>query len=48
MRLYGLKTCDTCRAARKALAAAGLIRVDGLQRGHEGMVAVRFLGVTDG
>ncbi|MGC9369198.1 MAG: ArsC/Spx/MgsR family protein [Paracoccaceae bacterium] len=23
MRLYGLKTCDTCRAARKALAAAG-------------------------
>jgi|GEM_PF-2713010 len=32
----------------KALAAAGLIRVDGLQRGHEGMVAVRFLGVTDG
>ncbi|WP_212524035.1 ArsC/Spx/MgsR family protein [Actibacterium sp. MT2.3-13A] len=23
MRLYGLKTCDTCRAARRALAAAG-------------------------
>lgn len=23
MRLYGLKTCDTCGAARKALAAAG-------------------------
>lgn len=23
MRLYGLKTCDTCRKALKALAAAG-------------------------
>lgn len=36
MRLYGLKTCDTCRAARKALAAAGKapdyvdVRADGV------------------
>ena len=25
MKLYGLKTCDTCRAARKALTGAGQV-----------------------
>jgi len=36
MRLYGLKTCDTCRAARKTLEAAGQdpdyvdVRADGV------------------
>ena len=37
MKLYGIKTCDTCRKAIKALEAAGYsvqfvdIRVDGLE-----------------
>lgn len=36
LRFYGLKSCDTCRAALKALAAAGIspdvfdVRADGL------------------
>ena len=28
MKIYGLKTCDTCRAAVKALAAQGAVLVD--------------------
>ena len=33
MKLYGLKTCDTCRKARKALPAATFvdIRADGVE-----------------
>ena len=35
MKLYGLKTCDTCRKARKALPAAEFIdvRTDGVPFG---------------
>lgn len=38
MNLYGLKTCDTCRKARKALDAAGIgytytdVRSDGVSK----------------
>ena len=38
MRLFGLKSCDTCRKAQKALAAAGYapdvidVRADGVSR----------------
>ena len=28
MKIYGLKTCDTCRAAVKALAGRGAVLVD--------------------
>ena len=28
MKIYGLKTCDTCRAAVKALAGQGAVLVD--------------------
>ena len=37
MRLFGLKTCDTCRKARKAIEAAGRdveyidVRADGIE-----------------
>ncbi len=32
MRIYGLKNCDSCRAARKALPGAGFVdlRADGI------------------
>lgn len=35
MQLYGLKSCDTCRAARKALPEAVFfdVRVDGVPEG---------------
>ncbi len=48
MRLIGLKTCDTCRKARKALAAAGSevdytdVRDDGLSTADIDAIVAEF------
>ncbi len=48
MRLIGLKTCDTCRKARKALAAAGFdvdyvdVRADGLSGADIDAIVAKF------
>ena len=48
MRLIGLKTCDTCRKARKALDAAGFdvaytdVRADGLTEGDIDAILAEF------
>lgn len=48
MRLIGLKTCDTCRNARKVLAAAGHdviytdVRADGLSEEDIDVILAKF------
>lgn len=43
MRVYGLKTCDTCRAAVKALAGQGAVLVDIRDTPLEDATRARFL-----
>lgn len=48
MRMIGLKTCDTCRKARKALEAAGLdvdyvdVRADGVAEADLDALIAKF------
>lgn len=48
MRFFGLKTCDTCRKALKALDAAGYapevidVRADGLSHADRAQIVVEF------
>jgi len=48
MRFFSLKTCDTCRKALKALAAAGYspevidVRADGLSEGDRAAIIAQF------
>lgn len=48
MRFIGLKTCDTCRKAQKALVAAGYsldvvdVRADGLSEADIAEIAAQF------
>lgn len=48
MRLFGLKTCDTCRKAQKALVAAGYnpevidVRADGVSTADLDRIASTF------
>lgn len=48
MRLIGLKTCDTCRKARKSLAEAGVevaytdVRADGLTAADIEAIVAKF------
>ena len=46
MRLYGLKTCDTCRKALKALPKAELVdvRADGVPAGLLSRAHAQFAG----
>ncbi len=43
MKVYGLKTCDTCRAAVKALAGQGAVLVDIRDTPLENAERARFL-----
>jgi arsenate reductase-like glutaredoxin family protein len=43
MKIYGLKTCDTCRAAQKALAGRGAVLVDIREAPLDDALRVRFL-----
>jgi len=45
MRIYGLKTCDTCRAAVKALAGQGAVLVDVRETPLAAAKVARFLDV---
>ncbi|WP_342078743.1 ArsC/Spx/MgsR family protein [Yoonia sp. SS1-5] len=48
MRFWGLKTCDTCRKARKALEEAGFapeiidVRADGIDPGDLDQIVAQF------
>ncbi len=48
MRFFGLKTCDTCRKARKAIEAAGLpldyidVRADGVPPADVARIVAQF------
>ena len=48
MRFFGLKTCDTCRKAQKALAAAGYdfqivdVRADGVAHADLAAIVANF------
>lgn len=48
MRLFGLKTCDSCRKARKAIEAAGLsveyidVRADGVSAADLAQIVTQF------
>lgn len=48
MRLFGLKTCDTCRKARKAIEAAGYpveytdVRADGVGAADMDQILAQF------
>lgn len=48
MRFFSLKTCDTCRKARKDLVAAGYtpdvidVRADGLSEGDRAAIIAQF------
>ena len=44
MQIYGLKTCDTCRKARKALPAAAFVdvREDGVPEGVMAAAQAQF------
>jgi arsenate reductase-like glutaredoxin family protein len=43
MKIYGLKTCDTCRAAVKALAGRGAVLVDIRETPLDDATRARFL-----
>ena len=48
MRFFGLKTCDTCRKAQKAIAATGQafevidVRADGLSAADRAQIVTQF------